>query len=336
VGFDRIIGQDTLKARMASEVMSKRGNTYIVSGPEGSGKTLIAGELARGFLCREPGRNGACGKCRSCVYSENNTNPDLVRVEPEKEGSVISVERIRDLVVGDYETAPRFSPNKVYLINGNYLGKESQNALLKSIEEPPEDVVFIFEVTNTDTLLPTIKSRAAEYKIRRYGNEEVKQILKSAGKDIDDAAIDVMADFADGIPGRALKLADDETFANLKADIMDLILDMPGSGITGTLKRADEIFGEYKDRYIEPVILMIWLLGDLMRLVSDIDCESIRFEGDRARLERFVVVNSGITQKELGRALEYIGGFVSDRKVNVNYDGTVAVMMLKIHKEFNK
>jgi len=336
VGFDRIIGQEILKTRMASEVMSKRGNTYIVSGPEGSGKTLIAEELAKGFLCQSPTKEGACGKCRCCIYSDNNTNPDLVRVEPEKEGAVISVDRIRELVVGDYETAPRFSPNKVYLINGNYLGKESQNALLKSIEEPPSDVVFIFEVTNSDTLLPTIRSRAAEYKIRRYRTEEVKKILALAGKDADDAELSVMTDFADGIPGRALKLADDESFAQLKADIMDLILGLCGSSVTETLKRADEVFGEYRDRYLEPVILMIWLLGDLMRLVSDIDCESIRFEGDRTRLEKFVVANAGITQKEIGRALEYIGTFVADRKVNVSYDGTVAVMMLKIHKEFNK
>ena len=321
---------------MASEVVSRRGNTYIVSGPAGSGKTLIATELAKGFLCESPTSDGACGKCRCCTYSENNTNPDFIRVLPEKEGSLITIDRIRELVVGDYETAPRFSPNKVYLIDGDSLGKESQNALLKSIEEPPEDVVFIFEVTNTDSLLPTIQSRAAEYKIRRYSNDEVKTILKSLDRNIDDSELSVMADFADGIPGRAIKLTEDETFADLKADVMDLVLKIPGSGITETLKRADEIFGAYKERYLEPVILMLWLLSDLMRLVTDIDCESVRFGTDRTRLEKFVVANPEITAKEIGRAIEAIGDLCADRKVNVNYDGCVAVMMLKTYKEFNK
>lgn len=321
---------------MASEVMSRRGSTYIVSGPSGSGKTFIAEELGKAFLCEDPGQNGACGKCRCCLYSENNTNPDIIRVEPEKEGSNITVDRIREAVVGDYETAPRFSPNKVYIINGDALGKESQNALLKSIEEPPSDVIFIFEVTNTDTLLPTILSRAAEYKIRPYEPEEVRKIISGIRPELSDDDLDMLSEFADGIPGRAIKLSEDDTFSELKDDIMELVLTMPEKKLHEVLLRAEEIFGGYQSNYQEPTILLMWLLGDIMRLVSDIDCESIRFGSDRMRIEKFTVSNPEIRQKEIGRAIGAIDQFVADRKVNVNYDGSVTAMMLKIYKEFRK
>lgn len=335
MGFDRIVGQDNLKQRMASEVLSRRGNTFIVSGPEGCGKSLIASELAKALMCLEPGKNGACGKCRCCLYFDNGTNPDFIHIEPDKKASNIPVDRIREGVVGDYETAPRFSPNKVYLINGNYLGTESQNALLKSIEEPPADVAFIFEVTNTDVLLPTIQSRAVEYRVRAYSKEEVMKILSQLREGLSENELELLSDFADGIPGRAVRLSEDNTLSDLKADLLDLILGIPGSKVTPIIKKSDEIFAEYKENYLEPVILMIWIFQDLMRLVTDIDCESVRFRDDRTRLEKFVVANKKIGTKEIGKSLEAITTFVSDRKVNVNYDGSVTAMMLRIYKEFN-
>ena len=280
--------------------------------------------------------NGACGKCRCCLYSENGTNPDIIRVEPEKEGSNISVERIRETVVGDYETAPRFSPNKVYIINGDALGKESQNALLKSIEEPPSDVIFSFEVTNTDTLLPTILSRAAEYKIRPYEASEVRKIISGIRPDLSDEDLDMLSEFADGIPVRGIRLSEDDSFSELKDKLMELVLTMPEKKLYEVILDSEEIFGEYQSNYLEPTILLMWLLGDIMRLVSDIDCESIRFGSDRTRIEKFTVAHPEIRQKEIGRAIEAIDRFVADRKVNVNYDGSVTAMMLKIYKEFSR
>ena len=336
MGFDRIIGQEALKKRMGAEVLSKRGNTYIVSGPSGSGKTFIAGELAKSFICSHPTSNGECGSCDSCRSLGAGANTDLVRIAPDKGEKNIPVDRIRDDVVGDYETAPRFSPHKVYIIDADHIGVEAQNALLKSIEEPPANVIFILEVTNTDTLLPTILSRAVEYKILPYSVEEVKAIVKSEGIDIADADLDIASEFADGIPGRAVKLASDESFGKLKDDLMDLILDMRGAKISDVLDRSDEIFGEYKDNYMEPVILLLWIFGDLMKLMADIDCDRIRFTSARTRLEKYIVTHKEIGQKEIGRACEAVNAFVADRKVNVGYDGCVNLMILKIYKEFNK
>ena len=336
MGFDRIIGQSELKQRMAAEISSKRGNTYIVSGPAGSGKSLIAEELARGFLCEHPGSNGACGKCNCCTYTENGSNSDLVRIDVKKNESNIPVDRIREEVVGDYETAPRFSPNKVYLIDADYIGVEAQNALLKSIEEPPANVIFILEVTNADTLLPTIQSRAVDYKIKPYSTDEVKKIARLCGVEEDDAELDLLAEFADGIPGRAVKLASDDSFTKLKDDLLDLVLGMSGRPISDAILMSEEIFGEYKDDQGEPVILLLWILGDLMKLATDIDCERVRFVTDRTAMEKFVVAHREVTAREIGRAVEAVNDFMADRKVNVSYDAAVTAMILKIHGEFNK
>ncbi len=321
---------------MGREAMDRRGSTYIVSGASGSGKTFITNELAKAFLCETPGPDGCCGKCRSCIYTANGTNPDLVRVAPEKNANVIPVDRIRESIVGDYETAPRFSPNKVYIIDGDHLNKEGQNALLKSIEEPPSDVIFIFETTNTDALLPTILSRAVDYKIKPYTKEEVVEIVRKLSPDISGDELDLLADFADGIPGRAVRLMSDETFLDLKNDLMDHVLSMPGEKVSRSIKRADEIFADYEHNYMEPAILLIWIVNDIMRLKADIDCEQVRFNQDRMRLEKFVVSHENIGIKEMGRILEYINGFLSDLKVNVKYEGCVTALTLKMYKELNK
>ncbi len=336
MGFDRIIGQDRLKSRMSAEVKSRRGNTYIVSGPQGSGKTYIASELARSFICQNPTDNGACGKCSSCIYAGNGSNSDLIRIEPQKNEDRISIDRIREEVVGDYETSPRYSPNKVYVIDADHIGVESQNALLKSIEEPPADVIFILEVTNTDTLLPTIMSRAVEYKILPYTSDEVKEIIRAEGMDIPDSELDMLADLADGIPGRAVRFAQDEAFSELKDSLMGFVLGMNGMRISDAILKGEEIFGEHKDNYLEPTILLLWILGDLMKLRADIDCDRIIFASDRARLERFVVSDDTAGLKEIGRATEAVNGFIEHRKINVNYDGSVTEMIIKIYKEFNK
>ena len=132
MGFDRIIGQDLLKSRMASEVVSRRGSTYIVSGPSGSGKTYISNELGKAFLCESPVQNGACGKCRCCLYSENGTNPDIIRVEPEKEGSNISVEKIRETV----ELCETHDPAGIIACVKGIIQKEDSSAWLASCTIP--------------------------------------------------------------------------------------------------------------------------------------------------------------------------------------------------------
>ena len=179
-------------------------------------------------------------------------------------------------------------------------------------------------------------SRAAEYKIRPYEPEEVRKIISGIRPELSDDDLDMLSEFADGIPGRAIKLSEDDTFSELKDDLMELVLTMPEKKLHEVLLRAEEIFGGYQSNYQEQTILLMWLLGDIMRLVSDIDCESIRFGSDRMRIEKFTVSNPEIRQKEIGRAIGAIDQFVADRKVNVNYDGSVTAMMLKIYKEFRK
>lgn len=297
---------------------------------------MLANEMAAMFLCDDPTPEGACGKCRCCIFTANGTNPDYIKVEPEKNASGIPVDTIRSAIVADYEIAPQFSRNKVYQINGNCLGVEAQNALLKSIEEPPENVIFIIETVNTDTLLPTIVSRAAEYKTVPLDDEDIKKFIRSVYPDIDDNELMLLADFADGIPGRAVKLREDEDFTGLKESVLELVLGMRGRTLTDTIKAGDEIFLNYKNRYMEPTVLLLWVLSDIMRLVVDIDCDRIRFSTDRARLEKYVAGNRSITTQKTGRAIEAVYSFVRDMKVNVNYEAIETAMIIKIYKELNQ
>ncbi|MEE1390138.1 MAG: DNA polymerase III subunit delta' [Clostridia bacterium] len=173
--FENIIGNQKNKKILEDIIIkNKIANAYMFIGQESIGKFLFAKEFAKAILCLN--ENKPCNKCKSCLEFDNSNNPDLTIIEPD--GNNVKIEQIRELNRKVVEK-PIVSTKKVYIINdGQNITKEAQNALLKTLEEPPEYVTIILITTSESAFLPTIKSRCTKINFNKLTEEEMLKILK--------------------------------------------------------------------------------------------------------------------------------------------------------------
>ena len=156
--FKDVVGHKDILKYISSAVENNRvSHAYILNGERGSGKKMLANLFAMTLLC-ETGDNEPCGKCHSCKQAERGNHPDIIRVTHEKPNS-ISVDDIRTQVNNTVDIKPYQGPYKVYIIpQADMMTPQAQNAILKTIEEPPSYAVFLLLTENAETLLPTINS----------------------------------------------------------------------------------------------------------------------------------------------------------------------------------
>ncbi|MCR5746400.1 MAG: hypothetical protein K6G03_01715 [Lachnospiraceae bacterium] len=135
------------------------GQAYILEGEKGTDKLGMALTIASVLLCDKPGEDGACGKCHSCKMIDSKNHPDCIILSHEKPESIV-VDEIREQIINSVDIRPYYGGRKIYILpDAQYMTPNSQNALLKTIEEPPSYAVFFILVTDRELLLPTIRSR---------------------------------------------------------------------------------------------------------------------------------------------------------------------------------
>lgn len=338
MSFKRIIGQSELKKRLGLMVEGQMPQSFLITGATGMGKHLFAEELAKALMCSHPTVNGACEKCNNCVYFDAGTHPDIKRIEATEGRKSIRIADLRTEVSGDIAINPQIAPRKVYIINADQLGNESQNLLLKSLEEPPKGVAFILMVSDSSRIIPTIMSRITELKLKTYSVEEIKDILTAkcliAGKEeIPDEKASFIASFSSGIPGRALALSEDDNFSEERDRILDLILRMPSCQLTDLLYDEYTFWDKNKDRVEEMLLLLLWTLGDLSALLASPVKGIIKNVDKEDELIRFLSDNKWITFANISNATNAVIEFNRGLKVNMNFESGCCSMLLKLHKE---
>ena len=157
--FSKVIGHEDIISRFKSSIEADRvSHAYIIAGEEGSGRNTLAYCFAKTLQC-ESGGTEACGTCKSCKQAESGNHPDIIYISTEGD-NIISVGKIRDQLVGSMEIKPYSSRYKIYIIKeAEKMMEDAQNALLKTIEEPPEYGIVIIITSQPEKLLPTIRSR---------------------------------------------------------------------------------------------------------------------------------------------------------------------------------
>ncbi|MBP3634147.1 MAG: DNA polymerase III subunit delta [Oscillospiraceae bacterium] len=170
MGFAGLLGNEDLKARLtASFRAGKHSHCYILTGPEGSGKKTLAKLLSQALQCEAA--DAPCGRCPICRKTENGTHPDVICVD-DPERKTVPVELIRQLQADAY-VRPNEGNKKVYIIpRAQDMTDNAQNALLKLIEEPPSYAVFLLLTTNTEKLLPTVRSRSVELRLEPVARDQ--------------------------------------------------------------------------------------------------------------------------------------------------------------------
>ena len=182
--FENIIGNTNIKAVLEKSIkQNKLSHSYLFNGTQGIGKKKIAIEFAKMMLCLDD--NKYCNHCKSCIEFNTNNNPDFLIISPD--GNNIKIEQIRDMQKKIQEK-PIISEKKVYIIdNADLMTTEAQNCLLKTLEEPPEFAVIILIGSNSNSFLPTIKSRCTIMNFNKITDKEMIEYLQKEYnvKDID-------------------------------------------------------------------------------------------------------------------------------------------------------
>ena len=221
-GFKDIVGHEQIIEHLKTAIeMVKVSHAYILNGPDLSGKMMIAEAFARALLCEKQDPDG-CGECRSCRQSDDRNNPDIIYVKHDKPNT-ISVDDIRTQLNNDIVIKPYSNQYKIYIVDeAEKMNQQAQNALLKTIEEPPAYAVIMLLTTNADSFLQTIRSRCITLNLKSVKNDVIKSYLMTEKK-IPDYQADVCAAFAQGVVGKAIKLASSDDFNELKESALSLI-----------------------------------------------------------------------------------------------------------------
>ena len=168
VSFNNIIGHEEIIRHLKNAMTTgKISHSYIFTGRPGSGKKLLATTYAMTLQC-EAGGTEPCQKCDSCKKAMGKNHPDIIMVNHEKPGT-ITIDEVRDQVIHDVAIKPYCSQHKIYIIpDAEMMTVQAQNALLKTIEEPPEYAVIMLLTSNVDALLPTIQSPVSYTHLRAH------------------------------------------------------------------------------------------------------------------------------------------------------------------------
>lgn len=326
-GFQDIIGQDRIKEHLRSALSTgKVSHAYILNGEKSSGKEFIAKVFAMALQC-EKGGVEPCQECRSCRQALSGNQPDIIRVIHEKPNT-ISVDDIREQVNSDVGVKPYSSARKVYIINeAEKMTAQAQNALLKTLEEPPEYAVLLLLTANVDALLPTILSRCVQLNMKPVPDMLVRKYLCEQLQ-VPDYKAEVCVAFARGNVGRAKALASSEDFENIKAEALSLlkyIQDMDLGEIIDAVKRVTEYKVEIQD-YLD--LCAVWY-RDVLLFKATNDVNHLIFREEIQALRRTAQQSSYEGIERIIRGLD------SARRrldANVNFELVMELLMLTIHE----
>ena len=206
--FDEMVGQDHIRKTLENAVkQNKIGHAYLFCGPRGTGKTTVARIFAKAVNCQE--ENAPCNECESCIAIQNGTHPDIIEIDAASNNGVDSV---RDLV-DKVKYAPQLGKYKIYIIDEvHMMSVAGFNALLKTLEEPPEYVIFILATTDPQKVLPTIVSRCQRFDFNKIKPEDIMNririVLEKENIDSDEESIKLIASLAEGGMRDALSILD--------------------------------------------------------------------------------------------------------------------------------
>lgn len=326
-GFQDIIGQAQIKEHLRNALSTgKVSHAYIINGEKSSGKEFIARVFAMALQCEGEGEK-PCQECSSCKKALSGNHPDIVRVVHEKPNT-ISVDDIREQVNADVAVKPYGSAHKVYIINeAEKMTAQAQNALLKTLEEPPEYVVILLLTSNVNSLLPTILSRSVALNMKPVPDELVKQYL-CGQLHVPDYQAEVCAAFARGNIGKAKALASSEDFENVKAEALSLlkyIREMELNEMIAAIKKITEYKLEISD-YLD--IIAIWY-RDVLLFKATNDVNQLVFREEIQSLRRTAQHSSYEGIENIIEALEK-----AKRRLdaNVNFELTMEMLMLTIQE----
>ena len=367
--FEGLIGQRAVKEKLSGLIWrGSPGHAHLFVGAAGIGKRAFARAFAKALLCvgagnipdeaasdanaagsenrgrsirPDPRKNLAtpCGECAPCKLAAADALGDFIVVEPagQNQKNVIPVDSIRR--IGEwFSTKPLHSRRKVCIIeNADHMTEQAQNALLKTLEEPPDYGVIIMTAANAGMLLETVRSRCASTGFTEYADSELVDILENSPDCPRDTNITLLAQLSGGNPGGALDLASSGTFFSLRDELLRLFcghLDGDARSsffITSFLEKNRERFSQYSSIMIH-WLRDIWLIS--MQGAYDGDnCGIKTVNGDMA--DKLETYRARYNPAALLDCIERIDETRTALSANANFTLAVNAMLFKIRALLN-
>ena len=324
-GFHDILGHEQIIAHLQNAIEEdKVSHAYIFNGPEASGKMMLAEAFAMALQCEGEGKR-PCLECRSCRQAADHNQPDIIYVSHEKPNT-IGVDDIRTQINNDIDIKPYSSRYKVYIVDeAQKMNQQAQNALLKTIEEPPAYAIILLLTTNADSFLQTILSRCITLNLKAVKEDKIKEYLMKHYQ-IPDYQADICAAFSQGNVGKAIQLASSEEFGELKASVLQLMKrleDIDLYEMTGAVKQIAEYKLSVND-YFD--LMMIWF-RDVLYLKATNDVDDLIFKDEVYDIKKQAAKRS---YQGIETILEALEKAKIRLNANVNFDLVIELLLLTI------
>ena len=324
--FKDIIGQEQIKDHLTHTIeQGKISHAYVINGERFSGKEFIANVFAMALQCEHPDGVEPCQRCHSCKQALSGNQPDIIRVTHEKPNT-IGVDDIRTQINTDIAIKPYSSPRKIYIIQeGEKMTAQAQNALLKTLEEPPAYAVILILTTNMDALLPTILSRCVVLNMKPVRDDLVKKYLMEELQ-IPDYKANVCVAFARGNLGKARQLASSEEFDHIKEEAVSMlkyVQDMEINEMLAAVKKIQEYKFDVED-YLD--ILAIWY-RDVLLFKATNDANHLIFKEEIQYIKKCA---DRCAYEGIEDILKALDKAKSRLKANVNFELTMELLLMAI------
>lgn len=323
--FNEIVGHEQIIEHLKNAItMDKVSHAYIFNGPEYSGKMMLAEAFAMALQCEEHNPDG-CMNCHSCKQAADRNQPDIIYVSHEKPNT-ISVDDIRQQLNNDIVIKPYSSKYKIYIVDeAEKMNPQAQNALLKTIEEPPAYAVIMLLTTNADSFLQTILSRCITLNLKSVKDETIRKHLMSHYQ-IPDYQADICTAFAQGNVGKAIQLASSDDFNQLKAAALQLLKRLEDIDLY-ELGAAIKQIGEFKLKVQDYFDLMMIWYRDILYFKATNDVNKLIFKDEVYDIKKQAATHS---YQGIEAIIEALQKAKVRLNANVNFDLVIELLLLTI------
>ena len=324
-GFSQIIGrEDTVRHLQDAIRAGKVSHAYLLEGETGTGKLLMARTFAQALQCRNMDGD-CCGECPDCRQAEGKNHPDIIYITHEKPG-LIRVDAIRQQVVADAAIRPYSGRYKIYIVeDAQKMNPSAQNALLKTLEEPPEYVVIMLLTNNAQGLLETIRSRCELIRLKPVRDDLVEKYLMEHLQ-VPDYQARLCLAFARGSIGRAMELAASDDFAQIRRTALMVAArarDLDVQQLSAVVKEMAQFkvsIGDFLD------ILAVWY-RDVLYFKATTKADALIFREELAQIRTSARLSSYEGIETILRAIETAKTRI---EANVNFDLAIELLFLTI------
>ena len=321
--FEEMVGQEHITRTLRNQIMANRvGHAYLFNGGRGTGKTTSAKVLARAINCLNPKDGEPCNECEICKAALNGSLTDIVEMDAASNNSVEDIRSIREEV----NFLPTKAKYRVYIIDEvHMLSQGAFNALLKTLEEPPEHVKFILATTEPQKLPATILSRCQRFDFKRISNEDIIKrleiVCKESNIEITEGALKIISVLAEGAMRDALSILErcvQDGENNIDEDKIKELVGIPKIthihsiteaiikyNIDEAMESITKVLDEGKDlnnllweviKYIKDILMV--KTGQKLTIYNETDFENLKKLADEVSKERAISLINELSKLE--------------------------------------